>query len=438
VAKDEGVSATLNRPENRAGWRSILEFTDHVDAVVVWKIDRLARRVLDFLQADAAMQARGAGIVAVEQAIDMTTAEGRGFAQMLAVFGEMEAAAISARVKAAREDLIRSGRVVGGTVPYGWQSVSNPDGPGLVLAQDPSRIEFVRGMAARVLAGETVYAVTRWLDEVGAPLPRASQGRRTSGKWAYSTVERLLRSPVLAGMTPYSPGRPRHDRRDPTRVLRDETGLPVIDESVAVLTTSEHRQLLARLDARDSPQARPRASKESTSPLLSRLVDCGDCRQLMHRGTTQGRPSLSCPRCHQTISRLEEYVVGRFLRERGDRVAVEFIDEPTDETEALEDLEAAISDISIMLTRDDADTATLVARLEDLKRMRHDARAAQPFANFPKVQILAGTVREAWEIAETVTERRKILQGQIHSLRIVRGRVGRGFDPNRVQIDWRE
>jgi hypothetical protein len=69
------------------------------DAVIVWKVDRLARRVLDFLHADEALQGRGAGIVAVEDPIDMTTPQGRAFAIMLAVFGEMEAEAIKHEAK---------------------------------------------------------------------------------------------------------------------------------------------------------------------------------------------------------------------------------------------------------------------------------------------------------------------------------------------------
>lgn len=50
--KDEGVSATLNKPEARPGWRQVLAYPEHFDAVLVLKIDRLARRVLDFLHAD--------------------------------------------------------------------------------------------------------------------------------------------------------------------------------------------------------------------------------------------------------------------------------------------------------------------------------------------------------------------------------------------------
>lgn len=126
--------------------------------------------------------------MAVEDPVDMTTPQGRAFATLLAVFGEMEAAAISARVKGARDHLIRSGRVVGGAVPYGWRSIGNPDGPGFVLAQDPDRITYVRAMAERALRGQTVYAICRWLDSEAAPLPTASQKRRKRSGWNYAAA----------------------------------------------------------------------------------------------------------------------------------------------------------------------------------------------------------------------------------------------------------
>ena len=101
------------------------------EAVIVWKVDRLARRVIDFLHADETLQARGAAIVCVEQSIDMTTGEGRAFAQMLAVFGEMEAAAISSRIMAAREQLISQGRVAGGRAAVRLARCAQPRRAGL-------------------------------------------------------------------------------------------------------------------------------------------------------------------------------------------------------------------------------------------------------------------------------------------------------------------
>ena len=95
---------------------------------------------LIFLHADESLQKRGAGLVAVEDPIDMTSPRGRAFAVMLAVFGEMEAEAIRARVRAARAQLLKDGRWAGGGIPYGYRSTANPDGPGRVLVKDPERI----------------------------------------------------------------------------------------------------------------------------------------------------------------------------------------------------------------------------------------------------------------------------------------------------------
>jgi site-specific DNA recombinase len=206
---DDGVSASKVKPEHRPGWRALLDSTDRYDAVVVWKIDRLARRVLDFLHADETLQGRGAGIVAVEDPVDMTTPQGRAFATMLAVFGEMEAAAISSRVKAARDALVMAGRRPGGRPPFGWMNVSNPVGPGMVLAQDPERIGVVAELAARALDGASLYSLTKWLGEQGIePRGRRAVGSApdapvTTPRWHDASVETILRAPALAGMTPY-------------------------------------------------------------------------------------------------------------------------------------------------------------------------------------------------------------------------------------------
>lgn len=424
---DLGVSATYNRPDARPGWRALLDDPEPYEAVIVWKVDRLARRVMDFLTADEALQARGAGVVSVEETIDMTTPTGRAFATMLAVFAELEAATIRARVKAARSHLVRAGRVVGGKVPYGWRSVPNPDGPGRVLACDPDTIGTVRTMVDRTLAGESLYSTQRWLEAEGIPSPT---GRPT---WAYSTVERILRHPVLAGLTLFNPGNESKARGDD--VLRDDTGLPVVDESIAIITPETRRALLALLDGRDSPQARPRTSKGATSPLLSRLATCGHCDAPMHRGTTTGRPTLSCPDCHQTIStpQLTDHLVDRLLSERGGVWLVEQVwedDTPTGVSEISQAITDLTGQIGAATTEDEEEL--LLEKVRALKAELRDARRDPA----PQLTVSDRTVADAWEAAETDLERRDVLAGELASLRIVRGKVGRYLDTARVLVEW--
>ncbi|QAY62456.1 recombinase family protein [Xylanimonas allomyrinae] len=372
---DDGVSATANRPEDRKGWRALL-VADGYDAVVIWKVDRLARRVLDFLHADEALQARGAGLVAVEDPIDMTSPQGRAFAVMLAVFGEMEAEAIRARVRAARVQLLNDGRWPGGGVPYGFRSAANPHGPGRVLAVDPHTHPWLGAVAGRALQGVVVNALARWLTEVGAPLPEAARRRRTGGTvWNRQTVEGLLRNPILAGMTPHNPGRGRTGGPvSPMAVVRSPAGDPVVNLALAVITVEEFIELQRILDSRDTPQARKVGERLATSPFLSRVVVCDDCSVFMCRGTNQRRPVLTCPSCRQTLSRavFDDWLIERLLTERG----------------------------------------------------------SEPLAGT--------TVQVRWgNVGTNDTARREILLSQIERLRVRRGVVGRRFDADRVLLEWR-
>nr|WP_307858308.1 recombinase family protein [Cellulomonas fulva] len=439
--RDEGVSATHNKPEDRAGWRALLDSPEKYDAVLVWKIDRLARRVLDFLHADASLQERGAGIVAVEDPVDMTTPQGRAFATLLAVFGEMEAEAIRARVKAARDHLLRAGRVVGGTVPYGWRKVANPDGPGYVLAQDPERVGWVRGMVERAQAGASVYSIVQWLDEAGAPLPEASQSRRKAGGWSYSTVERLLRNPLVAGMTAYNPGNRTKERG--TDVLRDADGLPVVDESVALLSPGEWRALVKALDERDTAQSKPVALRAKTSALLSGLLWCEADGTRLHRGTINGRHGYYCPECHQSISNFEEALVAEFLRQKGEHVRWSVVEEVYEGGAAvLPEIEHRLAELSDALraTDDDAEADRLMEQIGNLRAIRREARGKAPKVEYRPVR---GTQRfgDDWADAETVEDRRAILEDGLERVWVSRGRPGRTTDAQRLarlRVDWKQ
>jgi site-specific DNA recombinase len=451
VFKDDGISASRNKPEDRAGWRDLLASPLKYDAVIIWKIDRLSRKLLDFLHADEALQERKAGLVGVEDPIDMTTPQGRAFAQILAVFGLMEADAIRARVADARSKLVRAGRVVGGTVPYGWMTVPNPDGPGIVLAHDPDRIDYVRGMAERALRGDTVYSIQQWLGEAGAPLPGTAPVRpevarrrkprtRKTDSWSYSTVERLLRNPVLAGMTAFNPGNTTKERG--ADVLRDGDGLPVVDESVAILSQAEWRALVMKLDDRDSGHTMRRSERAKTSSLLSGLVWCEGCQVRMHRAATENREGYSCPKCHMLITNFESVVVDEFLRQKGERVRWTRVEEVHEGGAALlPEIEHRLDELD-RLIRDAADRDTrarLQAEQSNLLDLRDAKREEAPAVSLRYDD--AGWFSDAWEQAgEDVEARRAVLDDAMSRIWVRRGRPGRRTDAQvlaRLEFDWK-
>jgi DNA invertase Pin-like site-specific DNA recombinase len=76
--------------EGRSELRLLLEFLRRDDALVVTRIDRLARSLKDLQDIVHELKAKGVTLKATEQPIDTGTAAGKAFLDMLGVFAEFE------------------------------------------------------------------------------------------------------------------------------------------------------------------------------------------------------------------------------------------------------------------------------------------------------------------------------------------------------------
>lgn len=90
VVRSEKVSGTSR--EGRTELETVLAFLREGDALVVTRIDRLARSVADLEEIVGTLRAKGAHLRALEQPVDTSTPAGKAFLQMLGVFAEFETA----------------------------------------------------------------------------------------------------------------------------------------------------------------------------------------------------------------------------------------------------------------------------------------------------------------------------------------------------------
>ncbi len=100
VVEDAGYSAKdLRRP----GVRGALEELERggADALVVAKLDRLSRSMLDFTSVMAKAQKEGWALVALDCAVDTTTPAGEAMAHVLATFAQFERRLIGERTREA-------------------------------------------------------------------------------------------------------------------------------------------------------------------------------------------------------------------------------------------------------------------------------------------------------------------------------------------------
>src|SRR5918994_5426103 len=104
-------SSTKGRTELEA----ILDFIRAGDVLVVTRIDRLARSIGDLQDIVRTLKAKGADLKATEQPIDISTAAGKAFLDMLGVFAEFETTLCRERqlegiAKAAAEGAYKGGK----------------------------------------------------------------------------------------------------------------------------------------------------------------------------------------------------------------------------------------------------------------------------------------------------------------------------------------
>jgi DNA invertase Pin-like site-specific DNA recombinase len=114
--RDIFADVTSGRKEAaaRPGMGRLLEHATSGDTVVVWRVDRLGRSLVDVLSTVAMLGERGIGVRSVSDGIDPATSTGRLMLNLMATLAEYERELIVERVTAgiaaARESGTRFGR----------------------------------------------------------------------------------------------------------------------------------------------------------------------------------------------------------------------------------------------------------------------------------------------------------------------------------------
>ena len=109
---DEGYSgSTTNRPGLQALFKDCRRRL--VDAVIIWKLDRLFRSLEHFVQLASEFQSLGIRLVSITEAIDLGTSQGRLMANLLAIFGQFEKEILQERIREGLVNARRKGRRLG-------------------------------------------------------------------------------------------------------------------------------------------------------------------------------------------------------------------------------------------------------------------------------------------------------------------------------------
>ncbi|OII27536.1 hypothetical protein BIV04_03095 [Frigoribacterium sp. MCBA15_019] len=426
IVEDVDVSASrsrLDRPGLRRVRARIAEGT--ADAVMVWRLDRLVRSVVDV----GVLLDEGLQIISATESLDTTSPMGRAMVEILQVFASMEAKTIGLRVSASQEHLRKVGRFPGGVVPYGYRSIPHPDGVGRALEPEPKEAAAVRRVADEVLAGSSVYAACARLNADGIKPRRAEQ-------WGPTALQRMLRSNAVLGRV-----------KARGEILRDdETGLPIVFWE-PILSVADVERLRVITDWKPTPgraeATRQGRQRRRASRMLSGFLTCPGCggNLIVKQRPAPARPIYACAAAAQgrvcaggiavECDRVEDEVGRKFLALVGRYLVTEKVITQRDVAH-LAGLEEAIRETTDAMREPGADVGALVARLARLQaeRARLDAEPVEPTVELVETDE---TFADRWDRTEWLDRREMLLAAGV-VVEVAPAKRRGLWDPARVSI----
>lgn len=156
---DDYSGRNMNRPDFSNMMK--LARKGYYEAIIFWKLDRVARNALEFLELHNELEKIGVNVVSVTEGFDPSTPAGKMMMTMLAAVAEMERKNTSQRVTANMNEMAKKGIWTGGTVPFGY-STTEIDG-NKYLIQDKEEIEIAIELFKKYLSTESLFATSKWL-----------------------------------------------------------------------------------------------------------------------------------------------------------------------------------------------------------------------------------------------------------------------------------
>jgi site-specific DNA recombinase len=137
-----------------------------INCVVVYKVDRLSRSLMDFAHLLEFFDKYNVTFVSVTQAFNTNTSMGRLTLNILLSFAQFEREIISERTKDKMAAARKKGQWLGGRPPFGYDV--EKDGKKLLINQDEANI--VREIFKLYLEGNSLLKVALILNEKGLSL----------------------------------------------------------------------------------------------------------------------------------------------------------------------------------------------------------------------------------------------------------------------------
>lgn len=264
---DEGISAkNTERPELQ---RMLVEIRNrNVDVVLVYRLDRLTRSVLDLYQLLQEFEQYDVKFKSATEVYDTTTAIGRLFITLVAALAQWERENLAERVKFGQEQMVHELKRPGGRAPFGYD-LSNGN-----LTINEEEAVIVGEIFNRYIEGNGFDWIAMELNQRGV---RTKQGKR----WEKQTVKILLENQIYYGALRWNYRKGGRKVNSPDEwILIENVYEPIIDKDI-------YNRAQQVMKSRSTKHPRELASDF----IFSGVLTCARCGAAMYGKTSRTKSS---------------------------------------------------------------------------------------------------------------------------------------------------
>lgn len=236
--------------------------------LLVWKIDRISRNLLDFSMMYKELKELGVTFVSKNEQFDTSTAMGEAMLKIILVFAELERNMTSERVTHTMIAMAQSGRWNGGRVPFGYTYRTEGE------KKEKQIFEIDKGEAALVQEIFDLYEQERSIVREAKILNDRNAISRYGHEWSPVTVHLVLRNIFYVGDYRYNALR----EGDRSKPKPESEWIIVKDHHPAIISREQFARVQAILKAnkRYRKDMAPASSRERIH-IFGGLLFCGNC-----------------------------------------------------------------------------------------------------------------------------------------------------------------
>ena len=203
VFEDAGKSAkNTDRPAFQRMMNKVR--AGQVSHVIVYKIDRVSRDLVDFSIMWKEFKAGRVTFISLNEQFDTSSAIGEAVLKIILVFAELERKLTSERVKDIMIGRAHEGKWNGARMPYGWKWNSEKQFP----EHNPEEIQ-----AARLIY--SMYEKTKSSSKVRDYFNNNNIPTKRGGEWTTKTISDYIRNPMNKGDYRYNYRESPHGKKKP-------------------------------------------------------------------------------------------------------------------------------------------------------------------------------------------------------------------------------